>query len=94
MKENNYFMHTHQSYTLSTFQTHTQVQRHCVIPALLFCSSHFNWGFGPGSCLSHCDVLKIAPQQVSESLVRLMLKQSFLAQTVMLRAERVVTKPM
>lgn len=71
------------SYTLSTFRTALQRQR--VIPALLFCSSHFNWGFEPGSCLSHCDVVKIAPQQVSENLVRLILRQS-LAQTLRLRA--------
>lgn len=43
--------------------THTLSGRHkpCpLIPALLFCSSRFNWGFEPASFLSGCDEPKIA----------------------------------
>lgn len=65
---------TTQSNTLLTIWAYTdtehksaKTQAHGLwSPALLFCSSRFNWGFEPGSCLSHCDKLKIALWQVSE----------------------------
>lgn len=45
------------------WEPHTLAGRHksCpLIPALLFCSSLFNWGFEPASFLSGCDEPKIA----------------------------------
>lgn len=69
------FKHTFNN--LSSHRRHTKVQRNKLTlrdpHALLFCSSRFNWGFEPGSCLSHCDKLKIALWQVSENPVGIRL---------------------
>lgn len=60
-------------HTYNNSSTHTRTEKckdtssRSVIPLRLFSSSRFNWGFEPGSCLSHCDELKIALWQVSES---------------------------